>query len=442
MIRSSGRSVAALALTLAAWAAAPALASSAKGADDDPWIESRLGELMTLYKHLHTHPELSLYEAETAKRIADELEKAGFQTTRSVGKHGVVGVLRNGDGPTVLVRTDLDALPVIERTGLPYASQVKVKDEAGAEVGVMHACGHDMHMTVFVGVARWLAEHRDRWKGTALLIGQPAEERVMGAKAMLDDGLYVKFPKPNYALALHVQSDLEVGKIGFTKGASMAGSTAVDIVVRGRGGHGAMPHNTVDPIVLSALLVLDLQTIVSREVSPIKPSVITVGSIHGGSKHNIISDQVELKLTLRAFEDKVRDQLIEGIERRAKALAKAHNAPEPTIRASEGTPPTINTPALVDRILPVLKAQFGEDGIVEGEATMGAEDFGLFSQGGVPIFMMRLGTVAPEKVAAAKAGDKPLPSLHSAEYAPIPEPSIRAGVRAMTAAITELMPPK
>jgi amidohydrolase len=408
----------------------------------DPWVEAHLEELLGLYRHLHGHPELSFQEVETARRIAAEFEAAGAAVTTGVGRLGVVGVLRNGRGPTVLVRTDLDALPVTEATGLAYASRVTAKDDEGNTVGVMHACGHDLHMTSLVGTARWLADHKDRWNGTVLLIGQPAEEKIGGAKEMLADGLYTRFPKPDGALALHVAHDLEAGKVGYRSGPAMAGSLSVDIVVRGRGGHGAMPHATVDPVVLAAALVLDLQTIVSREVSPFDPAVVTVGSIHGGTKHNIIPNEVHLQLTLRAFRDEVRDQLIEGLKRRSTALAQAHRAPAPTVTVGDGTPPTVNTPGLVSQVVPALVQELGAANVEEVEQTMGAEDFGLFGQGGVPTFMFRLGTIPPGRVAEARAKGGSLPSLHSALYHPDPAPSLRTGIRAMTAAVVALLPPE
>ena len=397
--------------------------------------------LLDLYKHLHTHPELSFKETQTAARVAEELRDAGADVTSGVGKLGVVGVIKNGPGKTVLVRTDLDALPVTEATGLPYASKITTKDDEGNTVGVMHACGHDIHMTCLVGVARWLGTHKDQWSGTVVLIGQPAEEKVGGAREMLKDGLYERFPKPDYALALHVADDLAIGRIAYTSGPAMASSTSVDIVVRGKGGHGARPNKTVDPVVLAAALIMDMQTIVSREVNPVDPAVVTVGSIHGGTKHNIIPSEVRLQLTLRAFKDDVRDQLIEGIKRRAAALAVAHKAPAPTVEISDGTPATINTPSLVAKVVPLLVAALGESNLEEVEPTMGAEDFGLFGQGGVPTFMFRLGTIPKAKVAASKASGDPLPTLHSALYAPDPVPSIETGVKAMTAAVAGLLPP-
>jgi len=425
-------------------AAALALAlttSLAQAADDatDSWLDGQVPSLMDLYRHLHSHPELSYQEVETAKRIARELAEAGAEVTTGVGKLGVVGVLKNGNGPTVLVRADMDALPVVEATGLPFASKVTVTNDDGSKAGVMHACGHDIHMTCLVGTARWLATHKDRWSGTVLLIAQPAEERIGGAKAMLADGLYDRFPRPDAALALHVSHDIQAGHVGYIAGPAMAGSTSMDIAVRGKGGHGAMPHNTVDPVVLAAALIMDSQTVVSREVKPIDPAVVTVGSIHGGSKHNIIPDEVKLQLTLRYFRPEVREQLIEGVTRRANALATAHKAPAPKVEIGDDTPPTINTPALVEKVVPALRSTLGDAAVIPVEATMGAEDFGLFGQGGVPTFMFRLGTIPADRMAAFKAGT-PLPSLHSALYHPEADPSIRTGVRSMAAAVVALLP--
>jgi hippurate hydrolase len=405
-----------------------------------PGIGDHLTELVSLYRHLHSHPELSYREEETARRIAEELKQTGADVTTGVGGHGVVGVLKNGPGATVLVRTDLDALPVVEETGLAYASKVKTTDPNGREVGVMHACGHDVHMTCLVGTARWLAEHRDRWAGTVLLIGQPAEEMVGGAKAMLGDGLYTRFPRPDFALALHVINDLPAGVVGYTSGPTLASATVVDVTVRGRGGHGAAPHTTADPITLAALLILDFQTIVSREIDPTQPAVLTVGSVHGGTKHNIIPDEVKLQLSLRAFSEEVREQLIEGIKRRSSGLAQAHRAPAPSVEVGEGTPLTISTPSLVQRVVPGLRRALGEARVREIGPVMGSEDFGLFGQGGVPTFMFRLGTMPEKTLQEAKAKGEPIPSLHSSKYQPDPAPSIETGVRAMVAAVRELLP--
>ncbi len=404
----------------------------------DDWYEKNLPELTALYTHLHKNPELSFREDATAKRVAEELRKAGVEVTTGVGKLGVVGVLKNGPGPTLLLRSDMDALPVKELTGLPYASLATTVDGDGKTVSVMHACGHDIHMTCLVGTARWLASHKDQWKGSILFIGQPAEEMIGGAKAMLADGLYDRFPKPDAALALHVSNDLPTGSVAFTSGPAMASSTSVNVTIRGKGGHGAAPHSTIDPIFLAALFVVDLQSVVSREVDPIQPCVISVGSIHGGTKSNIIPNEVKLQLTLRAYREDVRMQLIDGIKRRIKGLAEAHRAPEPGFEIEETTDPTINTPSLVERVVPAFRRALGESNVLTVEPVMGAEDFGLFGQGGVPTFMFRLGTIPPEKVASAKAKNEILPSLHSALYFPDPGPSIQTGVRAMTAAVLQL----
>ena len=424
-----------------ALAAILAVGSPARADDPGAWFDKHEGEFLDLYRHLHSHPELSYKEVNTAARIAEELKRAGAEVTTNVGKLGVVGVMRNGQGATVLVRSDLDALPVTEATGLPFASKATAPDDAGNPVGVMHACGHDIHMTSLVATARWLADNKARWAGTVIFIGQPAEEKIGGAKEMLADGLYTRFPKPDFALALHVAHDLEAGKVAYTSGPAMASSTSVDVLVKGKGGHGAMPQNTVDPIALASLLVLDLQTIVSREVNPIHPAVVTVGSIHGGTKHNIIPNDVRLQLTLRAFKPEVADQLVEGIRRRAKGLAEAHRAPEPVVTLGESTPPTVNTPGLVAKVVPMLSKELGTSNIVEVEPTMGAEDFGLFGQGGVPTFMFRLGTIPPDRLAAAKAKGETMPSLHSGLYYPDAPPSLKTGVRAMTSAVVGLLPP-
>jgi amidohydrolase len=411
-------------------------------AQTDKWFPEHQDELVALYTHLHTHPELSYQEVETAARIAQELTQAGAKVTRGVGKLGVVGVLENGPGPVVLVRTDMDALPVVEQTGLPYASKVKARDKQGREVGVMHACGHDMHMTCFVGTARWLAEHKDRWSGTVVMIAQPAEEAIGGARNMLDDGLYKRFPKPDFAIALHCHAGEPAGNVYYRPGPLLASSTSLLVTIRGKGGHGAWPHRTVDPIVLAALAVLDLQTIVSREVEPIQPAVVTVGSIHGGTKHNIISDEVKLQLTLRAFSEHVRLQLIEGIERRVKALAQGHKAPAPSVEIEEYTPATVNSPDLVERVVPFLKKALGADHVKLTDPVMGAEDFALYAEGNVPIMMFWLGTISPERIAEARAKGVDLPALHSSLFHPETIPTIATGVKAMTSAVVGLLPPR
>ncbi|MHB8899859.1 MAG: M20 metallopeptidase family protein, partial [Thermoguttaceae bacterium] len=369
------------------------VAPGAGGTEPAPWAESHVDDLIPLYVHLHSHPELSLQEVETSKRMAKELEAAGLAVTTGVGGHGVVGVLENGAGKRLLIRTDMDALPITEQTGLPYASSVRAIGPEGP-VGVMHACGHDLHMTSFIGTARYLAENRDRWSGTAVLVAQPAEEVVAGARAMLGDKLYERFGKPDFALALHVSPDEAAGTVSYRAGFSAAASDSVEIVVRGAGGHGAQPHKTKDPIVQAAELVLALQTIVSREVDPVEPSVITVGAINGGTKNNIIPDECRLKLTVRSFSEEVRKQLHGAIERRARGIAETMGAPAPEVTIRRGCDPVYNDPDLVARLLPVFRRQLGGVNIVEAPPTMTAEDFGMFGQGGVPVFMYRLGTAS------------------------------------------------
>jgi hippurate hydrolase len=404
-------------------------------------VAAEYASLDALYKHLHTHPELSRQEAQTAARLAKELKSLGFSVTENVGGHGVVGILRNGDGPTVLVRTDLDALPVVERTGLPYASTVKTRDKDGNEVGVMHACGHDVHMTVWTGTARVLAGLKDRWKGTLVFIGQPAEEVGEGARRMLEDGLFQKFPRPDYAVALHCDSFRPHGTIVYTEGLALANVDSVDITVKGRGGHGSAPHTTVDPIVLAARIVLDLQTLVSRETNPTDPAVVSVGSIHGGAKHNVIPNEVKLQITVRSTKDDVRKHLLDGIKRIALAAATGANAPEPevTVRPQEFTPALYNEPKLTKKTVALFKEVLGDDKVTERPPVMGGEDFSRYGRAGVPIFMYFLGTQAPEKVAAAEREGRSLPSLHSDSFAPVPEPSIKTGVLTMSLAVLNLL---
>ena len=408
-------------------------------------IDREYPELFELYKHLHTHPELSLHEQKTGERLADELKRAGLEVTSAVGGYGVVGVLRNGDGPTILVRTDLDALPVKEQTGLPYASQARATDDLGKEVDVMHACGHDVHMTVLVGTARLLIGLKDRWHGSLVMIGQPAEERGSGARAMLKDGLFTRFPKPDYCLALHDNADLEAGVVGWVEGYALANVDSLDITIRGIGGHGAWPHLTKDPIVLAAETVLALQTIVSREIPPGEAAVVTVGSIHGGTKHNIISDEVRLQLTLRSYTDDVRQQTIAAIRRITRGLAEAAGLPEDrlpivTPREEEFTPATYNNPALTRRVAAALKQWLGEANVRQGKPVMGGEDFSEYgrTEEKIPICLFWLGAVKPELIAESKKTGKSLPSLHSSQFAPVPEPTIKTGILAMTAAVLEL----
>lgn len=406
------------------------------------WTTKHLDSLVELYRYFHAHPELSFHEQQTAARLADELRRAGCEVTTGIGGHGVVGKLANGEGPVLLIRGDMDALPVTEQTGLVFASKVKVEGEDGQEVGVMHACGHDVHITNLVGVARYLAANKDLWRGTILFIGQPAEERGAGAKAMLDDGLFERFPKPDFGIAIHVDSTLATGRVGLRGGYTLANVDSVDVTLHGRGGHGAFPHTTIDPIVQAAQFVLALQTIVSREVKPTEPAVITVGSIHGGTKHNIIGDRCHLQLTVRSFSDHVRQQLLVGIERKAKAVAMGAGAPEPTIAISEGTPALLNDQDLADRLAPVIGRMIGPENVVDTEPSMGGEDFSQFGRAGVPILMFRVGAVDAARLQRFAELGQPPPSLHSPVFYPDVENTLRTSIPATVGAALELLKTK
>jgi hippurate hydrolase len=419
----------------------------------DAMVDREVAQLVSTYKMLHAAPELSHYEVKTSAFFAAQLRALGYEVTENVGKydqpnwkgHGVVAVMKNGDGPTVLVRTDLDALPVEEKTGLPYASTVKTKNDAGQDVSVMHACGHDIHITNMLGTAKMLAQLKEHWRGTLVLIGQPAEETIDGAKAMLADGLYSKIPKPDFAIALHDNAELEAGKVAYCPGFALANSTSVEITIRGLGGHGSKPEATKDPIVVAAQTIVALQTIVSRENSPLDPAVVTVGSIHGGAKSNIIPDEVKLLLTVRSYKEEVRQHILASIARITKNIAAAAGIPEdraPIVKVSdtEVTPATYNDPKLTARLTGVFEKTLGASNVVKWPPIMGSEDFGNFSlDNQIPSCMFWLGAVEPAKVETSKKSGKPLPSLHSSLFEPLPEPTLRTGVKAMTAAVLELM---
>ena len=420
----------------------------------DAMLDREMASLLTTYKALHAAPELSHQEAKTSALVAKELRALGYEVTEHVGKYerpelvgyGVVGVMRNGAGPTVLVRGDMDALPVEEKTGLPYASTVKAKNDAGQDVSVMHACGHDVHVTSLIGTARMLAQLKDRWHGTLILVGQPAEETIDGAKALLADNLYTRFPKPDFAIALHDNADLEINKVGIVPGYALASSTSVDIIVRGLGGHGSKPEATKDPVVLAAQIVIALQTIVSRENSPLDPAVVTVGTIHGGTKRNIIPDEVTLQLTVRTYKEEVRQHILASIKRIAEGTALAAGVPTdhaPIVRVSETeyAPATYNDPALAERLSTAFTAALGAENVVRMAPVMGSEDFGRFALENhqIPAVIFWVGAVDPAKIAQSKQTGVPLPSLHSALFAPVPEPTIRTAIKAMTTAVLELM---
>jgi amidohydrolase len=432
----------------AAIAAAALLAASARlaGAPPAPTgpfgaeIAALLPGLTSFYIDLHEHPELSRHEEKTAAKLAARLRELGFEVTEHVGGTGVVGVLRNGPGPTAMLRTELDALPVEEETGLPYASRVKVRNAAGEEVPVMHACGHDVHMTCWVGTATLLSRHRDRWKGTLVLIAQPAEEVANGARAMLDDGLFTRFPRPDYAFAMHDTPKLPAGTVGYTSGYALSSADSVDLTIYGKGGHGAEPQATIDPIVIAARTVVALQTIVSREISPLDPAIITVGSIHGGTKHNIIPSEVKLQMTVRSYRKEVRDHLLAAIERIARGEAEAAGAPRPPeMKVVESCPSTYNDPKLTGRLVAALRARLGDARVVEKPPEMVSEDFSEYGLAGVPAAQFMLGAADPEALARSRKSGKPLPSLHSALYAPDRDPTIETGIEAETAVLLDLL---
>jgi len=416
--------------------------------------DNELPSLLTIYKDIHTHPELSGHEERTASFIAKELRAAGCQVTEHLGKYensklkgyGVVGVMKNGDGPTVVVRTDMDALPVHEETGLPYASSVTTKNDEGKEVHVMHACGHDAHMSAFIGVARALAKLKDQWHGTIVFVAQPAEETGNGARALLHAGLYEKFGKPDFALGFHDKADMQTGHIGVTEGYTYANVDSVDVTVRGVGGHGAYPHKTKDPIVLAAEMINTWQTIASRENNPLDPIVVTVGSIHGGTKHNIIPDEVKMQLTVRTYKPETRERVLAAIDQIAKGCAMAagippDRAPIVSVAKDQFTPATYNNPELTKRLLAVWKKTLGNENVEIVDATMGGEDFSEYSlpDHSIPAVDFHIGAVDPVKIADSKKNGTMLPSLHSSKFAPVPEPTIRTGIIAMTAAVLELM---
>jgi hippurate hydrolase len=438
-------------LLLGAICVALAISVNAQQLSLDAMIDRDIASWLTTYRNLHEAPELSHREEKTSAFVAGELRKLGFTVTEHIGKYqnaqwsgyGVVGILKNGPGPTVLVRTELDALPVEEKTGLAYASQVKTKNDAGLDVSVMHACGHDIHMTSFLGTAKMLTELKSRWSGTLIMLGQPAEETGDGANAMLRDNLYANFPKPDFAIALHDKPELETGKVGYTPGYAMASATSIDIRIRGVGGHGSAPETTKDPIVVAAQVVMALQTIVSRENSPLEPAVVTVGSIHGGTRYNIIPDEVNLQLTVRTYKEDVRKHILASIERIVKGVAMTAGIPEdraPEVKISEGTGSTYNDPQLIERLVVTFKQALGDENVVKVPPIMASEDFGYFSMDHkIPTTIFWLGASDPAKVKASRESGVALPGLHSALFAPVPEPTLRTGVKAMTSAVLDLM---
>jgi len=434
------RIAAAAVCTCIALSAIPALAQQAAPLKNDvatrvdamyPWLD-------TIYKDLHAHPEIAFQETRTAGKLAAEMRKLGFTVTEKVGKTGVVAVLKNGAGPTVLVRTDMDGLPMEEKTGLPYASRARAVSE-GRETFVTHSCGHDIHMSSWLGAARTLVELKSQWKGTLVFIGQPAEEIVSGAKAMLDDGLFKRFPKPDYAFALH-SWPLAHGTVGFNDGPVSSNSDALEIVFKGRGGHGSAPDKTVDPIAIAARFVVDVQTVVSREKDPKEFGVVTVGAIQGGTVGNIIPDSVQVRGTIRSYSPQVRAKLLEGVRRVANASAAMANAPAPDVQLIAGGVAIVNSAELVNKTEAVFKDAFGAENAQRMPAMTASEDFSLFVNEGVPSMFFFTGVYDAAAVKEAERdGGKPIAFNHSPFYAPVPEPSIKTGARAMSLAVLNVL---
>lgn len=403
------------------------------------------GHLANLWDHFHQNPELSLMEVKTAKRLAKELKQAGFDVTENVGGTGIVALLKNGDGPTVMVRADMDGLPVVEQSGLANASKAKMTDWDGNEVGVMHACGHDVHITGLVGTARYMAANKDQWSGTLMLIGQPAEERGPGAVAMMEDNLWQRFGQPDYAFAFHVDAGSEAGKVTINEGSPYAGADTVDIIVHGIGAHGAYPHQGKDPIMIGSQIVTNLQTIISRELAPRDAGVITVGAFHAGTKHNIISDQAHLQLTVRSLNSRVREQLLTSIERVAKGTARTAGISEdslPEVKVSEFSfPPTVNDKELAKKMKSVILSKMGSDAMLSpSQSGMGAEDFGFFTTDPyIPSVYFSVGGTPKEDFEREKAGEYKVPSHHSPQFKITPEPSVRSGVEASIHMLMSLM---
>ena len=407
------------------------------------WIGQNLNGLIADYERVHANPELSGHEERTAEYVATSLRDSGYRVISGLGGYGVTGVLENGEGPTVLIRGDMDALPVKEETGLAYASRVVASNEDGIKVGVMHACGHDIHTVNLVAVARFLSANRDLWSGTIVAIGQPAEELGAGARLMIDDGLFDKVPRPDFSLALHVDGDLPAGKVGIVPGWAFANVDSVDVVIHGRGGHGARPHQTVDPIVAAASYVMNLQTLVSRRINPTDPAVVTVGSFRAGAKHNVIPDSARLQLTVRSYSDAVRDQLIAGIGQLAADTCRQFLCPrEPEVTVREHhTPSVYNDPELSRRARDVFAQVLGPSEVKELEPAMVGEDFGRYARHlEIPGLLYRLGSVEAEVYQRSlEPGEPPLPSLHSARYQADPRPTLRTGFRSMAALVLDLL---
>src|SRR5580765_2407547 len=414
-----------------------ALADGARGISQAvPEIAALEPELEGLYRDLHAHPELAFHEERTASTLAERLRALGFEVTTGVGQTGLVAILRNGSGPVVMLRTELDALPIEEKTGLPFASKSKGLDSEDKEVSVSHACGHDLHMTGWYGTAKIMARRRSTWNGTLMLVGQPAEEVFRGAAAMLADGLFTRFPKPDFAISMHDEPSLPSGKVGFHAGLFRASMDSVDVTMYGRGGHGGKPQTTVDPIVLSARAILGIQTIVSRETDPLSPAVVTIGAIHGGTAGNVIPDEVRMLMSVRSYDEKVRKHLLESIKRQLNAEAAAVDAPSPpSIKVVPGAEAVYNDPEVTARLVAALRRDLGPDSAVEMPAKMTSEDFSAYGRAGVRAVLLHIGAVNP----AALASGAKIPDLHSPQWFPELEPTLRCLVSAEVVMIQELL---
>ncbi|MDQ3246977.1 MAG: amidohydrolase [Pseudomonadota bacterium] len=432
--------------SLAVALAATTLPTAARSADLTNAVKADMPQLMALYRDLHAHPELSMQETRTPAKLAAEARKLGFDVTEKVGKTGVVGVIRNGAGPVLMLRADMDGLPVVEQTGLPFASNVRATARSGVETGVMHACGHDTHMAAWIGTARRLVSMKDQWSGTLVMILQPGEETGEGARAMIEDGLYRRFPKPSHVIAFHDAAALPAGVIGVTPGYALANVDSVDITVKGVGGHGAYPHTTKDPIVLASRIVTALQTLVSRENNPLDPAVVTVGSFQGGAKHNIISDEARLQLTVRSYKPEVRKLLLDGIQRVVRGEAIAAGMPDDrmpvvTIRENEYTPATFNTELLSKRALSLFQQRFGPERAQTTPAVMGGEDFSRYwlADKSIESLIFWVGGTPRAKWDAVGGDAQKLPSLHSPFWAPEAETVISTATEALTLAALDVL---